>query len=332
MSVFSKGFWKNKSVLVTGCLGFASSWIIKDLIKKGASLTGLNDDYNPHSMLRLEGYEDDICVVQGSITDYATVERVFSQYEIQVCFHLAAQTIEGVCRRSPLAAFETNIKGTWNILEAARNCRQTEAVVIASSDKAYGDQKVLPYHEGQALLGRYPYDASKVCDEILAQSYFHTFGLPVGITRCANIYGGGDLHWSRIVPGTIRSIMQGERPVIRSDGTPVRDYLYVEDAADAYITLAEAVASGKGRGGSFNFSAEHHKSVLEMVKLVISASGRKGLKPDVQGKGKPFQEIDRQILSAKKARSVLGWKAGYSLPEGLKRTFAWYRKYAARFM
>jgi len=329
----SKNFWRDKNVLVTGSLGFLSSWLIIDLLERGAGVTGLNDDYNPRSLLRLKGLEKKICFIQGSITDYPAVERIFTQYDIQVCFHLAAQTIEGACRRSPLTAFDTNIKGTWNMLEAARNSRQNlESIVIASSDKAYGEQKELPYREDQELLGRFPYDASKVCDEVIAQSYSRTFGLPVGITRCANIYGGGDFHWSRIVPGTIRSVLRNENPVIRSDGTPVRDYLYAEDTADAYITLAEAVAGGKAKGESFNFSAEHHKSVLEIVKMIIAVSGKKNIRPDVQGKGKPYQEIDRQILSAAKAGKVLGWKAGYSLEEGLKKTFDWYVKYAAEYL
>jgi len=327
-----KNFWKDKNVLVTGCLGFVSSWLIIELLKRGANVIGLTDDCTPYSVLRIEGYDRNISIIQGSITDYLTMERVFNQYEIQVCFHLAAQTIEGICRRSPLTAFETNIKGTWNVLEASRVCRTLEAIIIASSDKAYGEQKNLPYHEEQELLGRYPYDATKVCDEVIAQSYFHTFGLPVGITRCANIYGGGDFHWSRIVPGTIRSVLRNENPVIRSDGTPVRDYLYVEDAVNGYITLAEAVATGRAKGESFNFSAEHHRSVLDIVKLIISISGKKGLSPDIQGKGKPYQEIDRQILSARKAKSRLNWEAVYSLKEGLKKTFLWYKKYMGRYL
>lgn len=332
----NKDFWKEKNVFVTGCLGFASSWIIIELLRKGAKVIGLTEDYDSYSLLSIEGYDKKICLVRGSITDYRTMERVFNQYEVRVCFHLAGQTIVGASVETskdfPLTVFETNIKGTWNVLEAARNCKYLQAIVIASSDRVYGEQEKLPYSEEQILLGHYPYDASKICDEIIARSYFYTFNLPVGITRCANIYGGGDFHFSRIVPETIRSILYNEKPIIRSDGTPIRDYMYVEDAANGYITLAEAVVKGQAKGEAFNFSAEHHKSTIDIVKLIISISGKSHLEPEIIGKDKPYQKIDRQILSAQKAKDSLNWKAKYSLEEGLKKTFLWYEKYRGSYL
>ena len=319
-------FWIDKNVLVTGCLGFIPSWLTMELVKRGAKVVGLTNDYDTYSLLKIEGYEKKICLVYSSVTDYLSLERIFNQYEIQFCFHLAAQTTEGVCTRIPLTTFETNIRGTWNVLEAARNCKTLEAIIIASSDKAYGEQKELPYTEDQVLLGRYPYDVSKVCAEFLTQCYFHTYGLPVAITRCANVYGGGDFHWSRIIPGTIRSILRNEAPVIRSDGTPIRDYLYAEDAVSAYLKLAETVSQNKMKGKAFNFSSENPISVLDLVNLIIKLSDKTHLKPQILGKGKPEKEIDKQVLSSEKARKLLNWKAKYSLKEGLKKTIEWYKK------
>lgn len=318
-------FWKDKNVLVTGCYGFVSSWLIIKLIKNKARVIGVTNEFDPNSLLRLTNYDKKISIAHHSITEYESMLRVFNQYEIQFCFHLAAQTVESVCTHSPLTTFETNIKGTWTILEAARNCKTLQAIIIASSDKVYGEQKELPYHEDQLLLGCYPYDVSKVCDELLAKSYYHTFGLPIGITRCANIYGGGDFHWSRIISGTIRSILNNEAPIIRSDGTPIRDYLYAEDTVNAFLTLIKAVSQGKVKGEAFNFSSESPISVLDLVNLIIKVSGKTHLKPKILGKGKPEKEIDKQALSCEKARRLLKWKAKYPPKKGLKKTIEWYK-------
>lgn len=328
-----KNFWEKKNVLITGCSGFVGSWIAGKLIKKKARVIGLDNGFSSHSPLVINGYKDRMCVIDGSVADYSCMEKAFNRHKIHICLHLAAQSLEGNCLQLPLTTFEINTKGTWVVLEAARNCKTLKSIVIASSDKAYGEQKELPYREDQLLLGSSPYDVSKVCAEFLAHSYFQTFGLPVGITRCANIYGGGDFHWSRVIPGTIRSLLLGERPVIRSDGTPVRDYLYVEDAANAYLVLAEAVAGNKKvRGEAFNFSAETPVTILEMVKLLISVSGKEHLKPRVRGKGMSCAEDDRELLSCKKAGKELKWKAKYPLMQGLKKTFSWYEKHSGAFL
>lgn len=318
---------KDKNALVTGCYGFVASRLIKELLDRGARVVGLTEDIEPFSALVLDKLDDRICIVRGSITDVQLMERIFSQYEIQFCFHLAAQTVERTCTASPLTTFETNTRGTWNVLEAARRSKFTESVVIASSDKAYGEQEI-PYRETQSLLGRYPYDVAKACADLIAQSYFHTFELPVAVLRCANIYGGGDFHWSRIVPGTIRSLFEDKRPVIRSDGSPLRDYMYVADAANAYITLAEAVCSKpEVRGEGFNFGMEKPISVLDLVNLIVTLSDRKDLEPEVLGKGRMEAEIDKQYLCCDKAREMLGWQGRYDIETGLRETITWYTDY-----
>jgi len=318
---------KDKNALVTGCYGFVASWIIAQLLDRGVRVVGLTEDVEPESALVLNGLADKICIVRGSITDPLLMERVFTQYEIQFCFHLAAQTVERTCTASPLVTFETNTRGTWNVLEAARRSKFTESVVVASSDKAYGEQEI-PYRETQPLLGRAPYDVAKACADLIAQAYFHTFQLPVAVLRCANIYGGGDFHWSRIVPGTIRSVFEGERPVIRSDGSPLRDYMYAADAANAYITLAEAVCEKpEVRGEGFNFGMEKPISALDLVKTIIGLSDKPDLEPEVLGKGRMEAEIDRQYLCCDKARNLLDWQGGYVIEAGLRETIAWYNNY-----
>ncbi len=249
-------FWKNINVFITGADGFVGSWITKELVHQGANVTILVRDLVPRSPLRSmpEEFSNLTSVVVGSITDYKTIERAFNEYEVEACFHLAAQTIVGTANRSPLSTFESNILGTWNVLEAARTSKLLQRIVIASSDKAYGDQE-LPYSEDMCLKGIHPYDVSKVCADLLAQSYYTTYGLPVGITRCANIYGGGDLNFSRIVPDTIRSIYHNQDPIIRSDGTPVRDYLYVMDTVNGYLTLGEMLNKKSINGQAFNFGS-----------------------------------------------------------------------------
>jgi CDP-glucose 4,6-dehydratase len=317
--------WKNRNVFVTGANGFIGSWITKALVEKGANVVILIRDEIPASPL---SYMGDICnklggIVRGSITDYATVERIFNEYEVNTCFHLAAQAIVGVANRSPLSTFESNIKGTWNVLEAARNAKTLEKVIVASSDKAYGEHEKLPYSEEFCLSASHPYDASKACADILAKTYFNTYGLPVAVTRCANIYGGGDLSFSRIIPDTIRSVLFDRNPIIRSDGTPVRDYLYIADAVDAYLTLAEKLEKVKGE--AFNFGTNSPIGVLELVNKIIKISGKTHLKPIIKREAEG--EINRQYLSGEKARRMLGWKPRYNLDKGLKETIAWYNKY-----
>ena len=317
--------WKNRNVFVTGANGFIGSWITKALVEKGANVVILIRDEIPASPL---SYMSNVCnklggIVRGSATDYAAVERIFNEYEVNTCFHLAAQAIVGVANMSPLSTFESNIKGTWNVLEAARNAKTLKKVIVASSDKAYGEHEKLPYSEEFCLNASHPYDASKACADILARTYFNTYGLPVAVTRCANIYGGGDLNFSRIIPDTIRSVLFDRNPIIRSDGTPVRDYLYIADAVDAYLTLAEKLEKVKGE--AFNFGTNSPVSVLELVNKIIKISGKTHLKPIVKGEAKG--EINRQYLSSEKARKMLGWKPRYNLDRGLKETIAWYKKY-----
>ncbi len=316
--------WKDRNVFITGANGFVGSRVTKELVKKGANTVVLIRDFIPRYSLLNDIYNELGAVVNGSITDFPLVERIFNEYEIECCFHLAAQTIVGTANRSPLSTFESNIKGTWNILEAARGSKLIKRVIVASSDKAYGEQSSLPYTEDMCLLANHPYDASKACTDILARSYYNTYALPVAVTRCANIYGGGDLNFSRIIPDTIRSILHDTPPVIRSDGSPVREYMYVRDAVSAYLTLAEQIDKKNVAGGAFNFGAENPITVLELVSEILRVSGRKDLKPIVAGKGKTKGEIEKQFLSIEKAMKVLGWHPKYNLAAGLKETIEWY--------
>lgn len=264
-------------------------------------------------------------VVSGCVTDFALIERSLAEYEIQTVFHLAAQTIVGIAQHSPLSTFESNIKGTWCILEAARRCGYRPHVIVASSDKAYGEQKSLPYTEDTPLAGRHPYDVSKSCADLLALSYHHSYGLPVCVTRCGNFFGGGDLNWNRLVPGTIRSALRGERPILRSDGSYIRDYFYVKDGAAAYLHLAECLAQRSDLGGlAFNFSNEIQVSVLQMVERILSIMGS-NLTPDIRAEAR--NEIPHQYLSAARARNLLDWRPEYSLEEALRETIAWYRSF-----
>jgi len=266
-------------------------------------------------------------IVKGNLTDYSAVERAFNEYEIEACFHLAAQAIVGIANRSPLSTFESNIKGTWNVLEAARNSEVLKKLIIASSDKAYGEHERLPYKEDYCLNALHPYDASKACADILARTYYNTYDLPVCVARCANIYGGGDLNFSRLVPDTIRAVLESKNPRIRSDGTPVRDYLYIKDVVSAYLTLGEKLEKVKGE--AFNFGSNAPISVLELVTKILEFSSSKGLRPIIKGKGKPKGEIDRQYLSSEKAEKLLGWMPKYELEKGLKETLEWYKSYFA---
>jgi CDP-glucose 4,6-dehydratase len=320
--------WKNHNVLVTGATGLLGSWLAEALLARGANVTCLVRDQVPRSRLVSGGAIARVNVVQAPVEDFHAVLRALNEYEVETVFHLAAQTIVGTASRSVLSTFEANIKGTWNVLEAARGLPQlVQRVVVASSDKAYGEHAKLPYSEEAPLLGRFPYDASKACAELLCASYAASFGLPVVTTRCGNLYGGGDLNYSRIVPGTIRSALLGERPIVRSNGKLVRDYFYVEDAVAAYLHLAERVTAQGLAGQAFNFGTSEPKSVLEMVGLVLAAAGRPELEPVVQNQAS--NEIERQYLDCTKAREVLGWKPAFTLREALARTVAWYREHEA---
>ncbi len=328
---------KGRNVLVTGANGFVGSWVAEALVNSGANVVALIRDIIPNSNLNLSGTIKKVSVVKGSLADYKLIERAFNEYEIDTCFHLAAQAIVGVANRSPLSTFESNIMGTWNVLEACRTAKRFERIVVASSDKAYGDHEKLPYTEESPLLGAYPYDASKACADILSRSYSKTYGLNVAVARCANIYGGGDLNMSRLVPDMMTSLLQGKTLVIRSDGKMERDYLYVKDAVNAYLMLGEkpgekagAKASGKVISGeAFNFGTGKPVTVLELVKRIIEASGRKDAKMKVLGEAK--YEIKRQYLDSTKAKRILGWQPKYGLAEGLKETYEWYKRNQALF-
>ncbi len=317
-------FWRDRRVLVTGCTGVLGSWLTSRLAELGADVVGLVRDWVPQSHVVRSGTLERIKVVRGSVTEEETVHRVFAEYEIQTCFHLAALTVVGVANRAPLPTFDTNIRGTWLLLEAARQWGRVEQMLVASSDKAYGSHDTLPYTEDAPLQGRHPYDVSKSCADLIAQAYAHTYQLPVAVTRCANMYGGGDLNWNRIVPGTIRSTLLNERPLVRSDGTMKRDYIYVKDIVHAYLLLAQAMRSGAHTGAVFNFGVDAPITVLEMVRAIVNLSDHPELEPVILNNAP--NEIQNQYLSSEKAHRVLGWKPQYTLDEGLKETIAWYRE------
>jgi CDP-glucose 4,6-dehydratase len=318
---------RGSTVLVTGAQGFVGSWLAQRLLADGARVVVPRRDVEPDSRFRTEGVEEGCTVVQCDLTDYASLLRVLNEHEVSAVFHLAAQTIVGTANRSPLSTWESNVRGTWLLLEACRThagaSGRLERVVVASSDKAYGDQDELPYREDLALRARYPYDVSKACTDMIARSYAVTYELPVAVTRLANIYGPGDLNWSRIVPDTARSLARGERPVIRSDGTPERDYLYVEDAIDAYLAVAASLDDSALRGRAWNAGSDRPLSVLELVRTLTAVSGLQ-VEPDVRGQGTPHGEIDRQWLDSSAIRLELGWKPLWELDRGLGATWKWY--------
>jgi CDP-glucose 4,6-dehydratase len=315
--------WQGRPTLVTGATGLVGSWLVRSLIQQGASVVCLVRDWIPESELVRGRLIDRVKVVRGDIRDSALVERTLGEYEIDTVFHLAAQTIVGVATRNPVSTFESNIAGTWVLLEACRRSPSVKQIVVASSDKAYGAQEILPYDEGMPLQGTSPYDVSKSCADLIAYAYHSTYKLPVVITRCGNFYGGGDLNWNRIVPGTIRSVLEGQRPVIRSDGQYIRDYFYVEDGAAAYMLLAERlIASRELSGERFNFSNELQVTVVELVDRILAAMDSK-LKPEIRNEAS--NEIRAQHLSARKAREMLGWRPLFDLDRGLALTIDWYR-------
>lgn len=318
-------FWQDRPTLVTGATGLVGSWLVRRLIAQQADVVCLVRDWVPQSELLRANLIEHVKVVRGDVCDQALLERVLGEYEIDTVIHLAAQTIVSIANRNPVATFETNIAGTWSLLEACRRSPRVKQIVLASSDKAYGDQPVLPYHEDMPLQGTHPYDVSKSCADLIGQTYAVTYGLPVVITRCGNFYGGGDLNWNRIIPGTIRSILRGQRPVIRSNGRYIRDYFYVEDGALAYMLLAEKLAEKPAlRGQAFNFSNETQITVLDMVQKILALMDSK-LEPDIRSEAS--NEIIHQYLSAAKARRELGWEPLFSLEQGLRLTIDWYTQF-----
>jgi CDP-glucose 4,6-dehydratase len=318
------GTWKGRRVLVTGAGGFVGSWLASALADRGARVVCLQLRER-HSNIEVLGLKDRVEVVYGDLVDLELMRGLVRDQEIDSCFHLAAQALVGVANASPLSTFESNVRGTWNLLEACREAGTLQRIVVASSDKAYGDQDTLPYTEDMPLVGRWPYDASKACADLISRSYAHAYGMPVTVTRMANTYGGGDFNFSRIVPGTIRSALLGENPIVRSDGTPVRDYLHVDDAVAAYLTLAEHVPEDGVRGHAFNFGTNAPVPVLELVERILRHAGDESLRPDVLLKEKIHGEIDRQFLDSTRAHHVLGWRARVSLDDGLAQTIDWYR-------
>ena len=316
-------FWRDRPTLVTGATGLLGGWLVRRLLDLEADVICLVRDWVPQSELVGARLIERTKVVRGDIRDQAMLERTLGEYEVDSVIHLAAQTIVGIANRNPVSTYETNVGGTWALLEACRRTPTVRQIVIASSDKAYGSHDQLPYAEEAPLQGRHPYDVSKSAADLIAQSYAATFGLPVVITRCGNFYGGGDLNWNRVVPGTIRSVLRGQRPIIRSDGKYVRDYFYVEDGAATYTLLVERLGQDRTlQGESFNFSNETPTTVLALVEKILEAMGS-DLEPEIRNEA--VNEIREQFLSAAKARRVLQWKPVFSLDQGLRRTIDWYR-------
>ena len=318
-------FWLDRPTLVTGATGLVGSWLVKRLVDAKADVLCLVRDWVPQSELVRSSTLDRVKVVRGDVRDQSLLERALAESEIDTVIHLAAQTIVPVAGRNPMSTFETNIAGTWTLLEACRRNASVKQIVLASSDKAYGEQAKLPYDETTPLQGVHPYDVSKSCADLIGHSFAKVYGSPAVITRCGNFYGGGDLNFSRIIPGTIRSVLRGTRPIIRSDGQFVRDYFYVEDGAIAYMTLAEKLAENRELAGeAFNFSNEYEITVFELVKQVLTLM-KSNLVPDVRNEA--VHEIRRQVLSAEKAKRLLGWTPSFDLAQGLARTIDWYHAY-----
>jgi CDP-glucose 4,6-dehydratase len=318
-------FWKNRTAFVTGATGFIGTHVARLLVEQGARVVCLQRDAVRANALDLFNLRQRVTVVQGQLEDYALLERILNEYEIEAVFHLAAQAIVGAANRSPLSTFESNIRGTYCLLEACRVSQTIKRVIVASSDKAYGSHDNLPYREDYPLLGLFPYDASKVCTDVLARSFAQTYATPIAVTRFANIYGPGDLNLSRIIPGTILSVLRDEAPVIRSDGTPLREFVYVDDVARGYLLLAEKIEEALGE--AFNFGAGAPVQMLALVQRIIELAGKAGqLEPQVMLAHKIKREIDAQYLSAEKAETRLGWRAEAGLDEGLLRTIEWYRQ------
>lgn len=328
MEGMGMSFWNQKKVFVTGATGLLGSHMTAELLRRGADVVCLVRDWMPDSEAVTSGSLGRCRLVRGELEDYLLVLRALNEYEIDTVFHLGAQTIVGTASRSPLSTFEANIKGTWVLLEAARQLRKIERVIVASSDKAYGEHDTLPYTEDAPLIGRYPYDVSKSCADLITLSYFHSFRLPVAVTRCGNLYGGGDLNFNRLVPGTVRSVLQGQNPVIRSDGTFVRDYFYVRDAVEAYLMLAERVPEDGFTGEAFNFGTETPLSVIAMASKILEVMDRASLPLTILNQAS--NEIPKQYLDCARARRRLGWEPRWTLEDSLVETVAWYREWEKR--
>ncbi len=324
-NMVNRAFWQDRPTFVTGGTGLVGSWLVQRLVDSGADVVCLVRDWVPQSELVRSGLIERVKVVHGDVRDRDMLERALGEFEIDTVIHLAAQTIVTIANRNPISTFETNIAGTWNILEASRRSPKVKQIVMASSDKAYGDQEVLPYNEDTPLQGQHPYDVSKSASDLIAAAYAKSYDLPVAITRCGNFYGGGDLNWNRIIPGTIRSILRGQAPIIRSDGGYIRDYFYVEDGAAAYMLLAEQLAiRPELKGQAFNFSNEIQVTVREIVESVIRIMGS-DISPIVLNEAS--NEIRHQYLNAEKARSMLNWQPLFNLDQALGITIDWYRNF-----
>ncbi len=320
-------YWKNRTVLITGIAGFVGSNLAARLVKEGAHVIGLVRDEVAGSNFERLSLSGQVTIIHGDLEDLSCIERILNEYTVRDIYHLGAQTIVGTANRSPLGTFRSNILGTVNLLEAARGKDFVESITVASSDKAYGTHKKLPYKESYPLLPQYPYDTSKACADMIAMSYFNTYGLPIIITRFANIYGPGDMNFSRIVPDALQHIVRGEAPIIRSDGTPERDYLYIDDVVELYLLLSQNISKIKGEV----FNAGHNKpfSVNHVIKTLLKVAGRTDLKPEILGKGSLKGEIDRQWMDGGKAKKLLGWQPKIKLEKGLALTLKWYRDYLA---
>ncbi len=318
--------WVDKNVFVTGATGLLGSHLTEELLARGARVTVLVRDWVPDSRAVSSDLLSQCQVIRGALEDSETMVRILNEYEIDSVFHLGAQTIVGTASRSAMSTFESNIRGTWCLLEAAKqNARRIERVIVASSDKAYGVHDVLPYTEDAPLQGRFPYDVSKSCADLISFSYWHTYGVPVAVTRCGNLFGAGDLNFNRLIPGTIRSALNNERPLIRSDGTFVRDYFYVRDAVAAYLQLAERVPEAATTGEAFNFGTETPLTVIEVVNAVLTQMGKTDLEPIILGEA--THEIPKQYLDCAKARARLGWAPRFGFSDAIDETVAWYREW-----
>ena len=319
-------FWKGRNVFVTGATGLLGSWLVEELVRRGTNVICLIRDWVPQSRFVTMSLPDQTVLVRGELENLDLLRRIVNEYEVDSVFHLGAQTIVGTALRSALSTFESNVRGTWNLMEACRDCADiVERVVVASSDKAYGPHSRLPYTEDAPLQGIYPYDVSKSCADLIALSYYHSYGSPVCVTRCGNLFGGGDLNFNRLVPGTVRSVLRGEPPVIRSDGAYVRDYFYVADAVAAYLHLAERLPDDACIGQAFNFGNEEPLSVIEIVDLILEHADRSDLQAVILDE--VTSEIREQYLDCTKAKSVLGWKPLYTLEDGLRQTIEWYSEW-----
>jgi len=318
-------YWKNRNIFVTGATGLLGPWLIKELLAQQANVFVLIRDLIPNSLFFLEQLDKKVTIVLGDLDNLPLLQRILNEHNIETVFHLGAQAIVGIANRSPLSTFKSNIEGTWNVLEACRLSPWVKRIVVASSDKAYGANENLPYNEESPLQGRFPYDVSKSCADLIAQSYFHSYNLPVCVTRCGNFFGGGDLHFNRIVPGTIKTILEEKNPIIRSNGLLIRDYIYVKDVVDAYLTLAQHMENSSIIGQCFNFSTDQPFNVIQIVQEILQLMKAQHRRPIIQNNA--TNEIPEQHLSSQKARKILGWHARYGVRNGLQETIDWYKNF-----